>query len=195
MEKKQENITPTGLKARGWTEAMIKQYLGEPDELKPNPYYKSAAPMRLYNLKRVEKVEKSKKFIEAKAAADRRKESAAKGVDTKVEKAIQYAKTVKIEVPVIDYDTLVKHACRHYNDWHECDRNGMLNLDFIPADPKHSDPEFLHRITINYLRHECTSYDDELDKLFGKTGTHEAHQILQRRINKEIRATYPQLND
>lgn len=195
MEKKQENITPTGLKARGWTEAMIKQYLGEPDELKPNPYYKSAAPMRLYNLKRVEKVEKSKKFIEAKAAAARRKESAAKGVATKVEKAIEYAKTVKIEVPIIDYDTLVKHACRHYNDWHECDRNGMPNLDFIPADPKHSDPEFLHRITINYLRHECTSYDDELDKLFGKTGTHEAHQILQRRINKEIRATYPQLND
>ena len=195
MEKKQENITPTGLKARGWTESMIKQYLGEPDELKPNPYYKSAAPMRLYNLKRVEKVEKSKKFIEAKAAADRRKESAAKGVATKVDKAIQYAKTVKIEVPIIDYDTLVKHACRHYNDWHECDRNGMPNLDFIPADPKHSDPEFLHRITINYLRHECTSYDDELDKLFGKTGTHEAHQILQRRINKEIRATYPQMND
>lgn len=195
MEKKQEHITPTGLKARGWSEAMIKQYLGEPDELKPNPYYKSAAPMRLYSLKRVEKVEKSKKFIEAKAAADRRKESAAKGVATKVEKAIQYANTVKIKVPVVNYDTLVKHACRHYNDWHECDRNGMTNLDFIPADPKHSDPEFLHRITINYLRHECTSYDDELEKLFGKTGVHEAHQILQRRINKEIRATYPQLND
>lgn len=195
MEKKQENITHTGLKARGWTEAMIKQYLGEPDELKPNPHYKNAAPMRLYSLKRVEKVEKSKKFIEAKSAADRRKESAAKGVATKVEKAIQYAKTVKIEIPIINYDTLVKHACRHYNDWNECDRNGMPNLDFIPADPKHSDPEFLHRITINYLRHECTSYDDELDKLFGKTGTHEAHQILQRRINKEIRTTYPQLND
>jgi len=195
MDKKQENITPTGLKARGWSEAMIKQFLSEPDELKPNPYYKSAAPMRLYNLKRVEKVEKSKKFIEAKAAADRRKESAAKGVATKVEKAVEYAKTVKIEVPVVNYDTLVKHACRHYNDWHECDRNGMPNIDFIPADPKHSDPEFLHRITINYLRHECTSYDDELEKLFGKTGIHEAHQILQRRINKEISTTYPQLND
>lgn len=192
-DKKQEHITPSGLKARGWTDRMIKQFLGDPDELKTNPYYKSAAPMRLYSMKRVEKVEKSKAFIKAKELSAKRKESAAKGVTTKREKAIEYAKSVKIVVPAMNFDTLLKHACRHYNDWNECDRNGFTKLDFIPAHPQHSDPDFLHRITINYLRHECTSYDEEMNNLFGKTGIADAHAILQKRINKEILATYPQL--
>ena len=195
MEKKQQYITPSGLKQRGWTDTMIVKYLGDPDETKANPYYKSAAPMRLYDLKRVERAEKRKAFIADREASDRRKQSAAKGVATKREKAVEYARTVAINVPRIGYDTLLKHACRHYNGWHECRPDGSYDPDFIPADPKHSDPDFLHRIATNYLRHECTSYDDELYKLFGKTGVHEAHDILQRRINKEIRATYPQLND
>ena len=69
----------------------------------------------------------------------------------------------------------------------------VINFDFEPADPTASDKDFLHRITTNYLRHECTSYENELYKLFGKTGVNEAHDILQRRINDEIRRVYPQL--
>jgi hypothetical protein len=52
-------MTIPTLKARGWTETLIRQYLGAPDSSCPNPYYRSAAPMRLYARARVEAVEAS----------------------------------------------------------------------------------------------------------------------------------------
>lgn len=194
QQSKQQYITPTGLKARGWTDGMIKKFLGEPDATRDNPHFKRAAPMKLYEMKRVEKVEKRKTFMAAQEASAPRKQSAAKGVATKREKAMEYARTVCIHVPKMTYDKLVKEACWSYNEWHEYDRRGYHNEYFTPADVD-SDPKFLHRITMNYLRHECTSYEQELYQLFGKTGVHEAHDILQRRINDEIRRIYPELND
>lgn len=185
--------TRTRLKEQGWTDGMIKKMLGEPDATRPNPHYKSAAPMALYELKRVKKVEKTTTFKTEMEKAAQRKQSAQKAVRTKTERAKQYAMTVKVSVPTMDYNLLVKRACCSYNDWHEYDRYGRHNEYFTPADSMHSDPDFLHRITMNYLRHECTAYEQQLYKLFGKTGINEAHDILQRRINDEICRIYPQL--
>lgn len=56
-----------------------------------------------------------------------------------------------------------------------------------------SDREFLKRICINYLRHECTAYEDELDRMSGEVGVREAHDLLQNRINEAIRAKYKEL--
>ena len=47
------------LKQRGWTDGLIKKFLPKPDETKTNPIVKSAAPMKLYKIKRVERIEKS----------------------------------------------------------------------------------------------------------------------------------------
>lgn len=59
------------LRARGWTEAMVQHLLGEPDQRVVNPYYRTAAPMRLYRAARVLAAEHSPSFAEraAKAAA------------------------------------------------------------------------------------------------------------------------------
>lgn len=194
MKTSTDYITKAQVVARGWTESMVKKFLGEPDATKTNPMYKCAAPMKLYDVKRVERIERSKSFREYMEAAAARKASARKAVTTKLEKALNYAKSVEIEIPAMDYTEVVKRACRAYNDWRQYDRNGFLDIDFIPADPRHSDADFLRRITTNYLRHECSSYDEHLCELFGKTGVNEAHDILQRRINDEIKRTYPQLN-
>ena len=190
---KPEYLTTPRLKERGWTDTMIKKFLGEPDATRDNPHYKCAAPMKLYETKRVERVERRKSCKEYMAASAGRKASAQKGVKTKLERALDYARTVGINVPTMDYDKVVKQACQSYNDWHQYDRNGMYNIDFIPADPLNSDKDFLQRITINYLRHECSSYEQQLYKLFGKTGVNEAHDILQKRINDEIQRIYPEL--
>ena len=40
-------LTLTDLKARGWTDALVKQFLGEPDATRPNPHYRKAAPNAL----------------------------------------------------------------------------------------------------------------------------------------------------
>ncbi len=41
-------VSKAGLKTRGWAEAGITKFLGEPDETTPNPRYASAAPMAVH---------------------------------------------------------------------------------------------------------------------------------------------------
>lgn len=52
------------LQKRGWTPKWISTHLGEPDELKTNPHYKRAAPMRLYSAERVEQAEQISEVAE-----------------------------------------------------------------------------------------------------------------------------------
>lgn len=72
-----------GLKARGWTEAMIRDLLGEPDVLADNPHYKSAAPRRLWLLRRVEAAEAAPEFTERRNRAARSRAAAGKAADTR----------------------------------------------------------------------------------------------------------------
>jgi hypothetical protein len=64
-----ECIGAPGLKARGWTEAMIRELLGAPDVLTDNPHYKSAAPRRLWRLQKVQAAEGTPGFAERRDAA------------------------------------------------------------------------------------------------------------------------------
>jgi hypothetical protein len=41
----------------------------------------------------------------------------------------------------------------------------MAEIDYYPVASPHSDEAFLNRIRVNYLRHCCTLYDDELEEL------------------------------
>ena len=89
MEKKPEYLSKPKLKERGWTDGMVRKFLGEPDATRPNPHYKCAAPMGLYDVKRVEKVERSAKFKAEMEKLAGRKQSAQKAVKTKMQKAIE----------------------------------------------------------------------------------------------------------
>ena len=59
MNKK--TICMSQLKERGWTASMIKK-ANLPFDIEENPYYKRAAPMRLYNIEDVEAFEATKAF-------------------------------------------------------------------------------------------------------------------------------------
>ena len=98
------------MKQRGWTEGLIKKFLPKPDELKTNPIVKSAAPMKLYKITRVEKIEKSEKFIKEIVSISKRKIAAQKAVETKTTKTLEWANSVKIDVPSIDKDKLLRNA-------------------------------------------------------------------------------------
>ena len=63
MEKPQM-ISIAGLKARGWTQALIT-LLGEPDVVGRNSHYAKSAPMRLYDTARVASFEVSSEFLAA----------------------------------------------------------------------------------------------------------------------------------
>ncbi len=66
-------LTMSGLRERGWTDAMIRDYLGDPDATRPNPRYWSAAPMKLYLADRAEAAEATPEWAARKALGDKRR--------------------------------------------------------------------------------------------------------------------------
>lgn len=176
------------LKARGWTDALIRQHLGAPDRSCPNPYYRASAPMRLYAKARVETVEVSPEWTDMRARVDRRRISAAKAVQTKRQSLRAAVEALVIEVPVVPWTELIRRSCDHYNAYH-LDRG---RWDAMPAKPT-ANPAFLHRICVNFLRHQLTSYEEELAKIYGKTGVQEAYILIKQQVLDAIAATYPQL--
>ena len=78
-----ECVGAPGLKARGWTEAMIRELLGDPDVLTDNPHYKSAAPRRLWRLRKVEAAEATPGFTSRRERATRQCAAAAKAAGTR----------------------------------------------------------------------------------------------------------------
>jgi hypothetical protein len=78
-----ECIGAPGLKERGWTEAMIRDLLGEPDVLTDNPHYKTAAPRRLWRLQKVQAAEALPEFAARKERAARQCAAAGKAAETK----------------------------------------------------------------------------------------------------------------
>ena len=135
---------------------MIVKLLGDPDKTARNPHYRSAAPMKLYLVKRVESVEVSGRFVRHEPDTKRNR-AAAKAVKTKVRKITEWAEHVRIE------------------------------YDF----PASSELGGSDRQKVNYLRHECTSYDYTLDDTYGATGKDNAHKIIKNRILAEISRQFP----
>lgn len=67
MPPKPEYVTMAGLKARGWTQIAIVEFLGRCDRRKTNPHYRTAPKIQLYLKARVEAAENSdeyKQFVE-----------------------------------------------------------------------------------------------------------------------------------
>ena len=50
-------ISLSSLKDRGWTESIIKKMGVEPDKEEGDPHYRCAAPMKLYDVRRIESSE------------------------------------------------------------------------------------------------------------------------------------------
>ncbi len=60
------------LNRRGWTEAGIRELLGQPDRLAPNPHNSRASRMRLYRTSRVAEAEAGADFAKKNAARARK---------------------------------------------------------------------------------------------------------------------------
>ncbi len=181
-----EFITKSSLKRRGWNDKLIAELLKQPDQAKENWYYKSGPPVCLYEWKRVRKAEKSAMFRKHLTSRPARKLAAQKAVATKRARIQEYVESVKIEVPEMPDEELFKRACDSYNALHFCDRNPTR------ADPG-CDPEFLHRITVNYLRHELTGYEEHLAKIAGKVDAREAYMEIKTKVLDAIGDQYADL--
>lgn len=178
------HLTKTEVLNRGWTEKMIQRFLGSPDRTKTNPHYRSAARMQLFDESRVVAAERTSDFVELEQKREVRRAGALKAVQTKREKVERYVESVDIKVPVLDEDTLIREACNNYNNFRPDRYAG-----------EHSDARFLKRITVNYLRHRLTEYEDHLEQTYGRVGASEAYLKIKRLVLDAIAAVYPSLAD
>jgi len=184
-------ITKTGLKERGWTESLIKRFFPVPTKEAPNPYYRSVgAPMKLYDLDKVGSIESSPNFVQAKIVAEKRKDAGIKSAEKKRKTTIKWAETLpNPDIPVYSKKKLYKLACQHYNDlWL---LRGCIDKR---ADVRQS-TDFLNRISVNYLRHALSPYEERLIATRGMVGASEARQIIRERILATIAVKYPCLSN
>lgn len=199
LTQKKNYITVPQLKKRGWTDSMIRDHLGSCDSTRPNPHYTSAAPMRLYLMERVEAVEQSEAWAALQEKSQRRQQGAEKAVQTKRMKLLAALETLQIAVPQIPEHELKKQACKHYNQRKEEWDDWIYDTGRTPEKwtraTIQSDPAFLQRITVNYLRHALTHYEDELEKIAGKVGVRDAYIEINRKCYTAIADTYPYLAD
>lgn len=180
-----ELLNKQALKYRGWTEKLIRDFLGQHDEERVNPRYKCAAPQKLFRASRVEKAEASEAFRSAREAADKRSIAAKDAAENRRQETIAWSESVPISVPTMPMRKLVRLACDHYNalTWGEGKRR---------ASPT-SDIAFLKRICVNTLRHAMSPYDALFDKTYGHVGCDAAKDIIRDRVYEAIADAYPDL--
>lgn len=197
------HITPTRLRSeRGWTDGMIRRYLGGPDKTATNPHYRCAPEMKLYLVSRVEAAE-SRAEVRAdldKAASRRpaRRAAAKRAAETKErqadEEAEKWLANTKIRWRWPPVDKIKSWAIRHYNEHtreYNCyramiGRSYSMNPRLADSD---SDSLFLDRITRNFLRHGCSNYDQILEDArlaLSKQAAEEVYWLLRTQVDGEI---------
>lgn len=160
--------------------------------LKTNPKYKCAAPMKLYAVSRVETIERFPEFLKAKEKASTRSCTAKIRAFEEAARLMEEVKRIEVTVRVLDQQAVVQKAIDAYNR-HQKDLVLDGRFDDAGYASKNSDSAFLERITVNYIRHNLTAYDDLLDMPRGKVGKAEAQMEIQRRVYDAIGEAYPEL--
>ena len=79
---------------------------------------------------------------------------------------------------------------RQTNNLIEWAESVYIEIDFPPYDELFG----TNRQKVNYLRHECTSYEWDLAATKHQTGKHEVYHIIRGRALKLIARHYPELS-
>lgn len=186
-------VTKSTLNDRGWTAGLLKKWGLTPDLYVKNPHYKRAGDMALYSLNRVTRVEKDDdvatdltRILEKRPA---RQEAALQAADTRLKRdrgALEKEKEefqifldgLDLNVPEWSVSELLSRTVKHYNDFHY-GRNCTIG----------DDPNFLARIVYNYLRHDCTNYD-QLIRLYPDSWKYDQ---IRARVDEAFSAKYSDL--
>lgn len=182
----------TELKDLGFTESMINALLPEPT-LRPNPFYRSGSPMRLYPKDVVDSVIESPEFKVDLEKSKARRSSAMRAVKTKREKTKrdvdEAISRIKVRCPkgMRTRDGALAAGVRHK------ERLDASRGEF--GDYRNADDETRERWTVNYIRHELTDYESELFDMAGKVGCGEEYWRYKKAVLDAISESYPFLAD
>ncbi len=188
-----ELLNKPDLRARGWTDTGIRRFLGDPDATRENTWIRSGAPMKLWALGPVEAIEASADWAAWLQGSQLHREGSQADADRHRAEGRAMGEAVLIEVEQVDLDDARECAIWSYNE-RTVQKAGKypFHADRHEASTD-SDPEFLNRITVNFLRYERTSYDVIGEKLFRLVGRYEAQELLCERVLGVIAAEYPAL--
>lgn len=175
-------LNATQLAVRGWTPAMIRDFLGRPDRTEFVPRFRHAAPTLLFALARVQAAERAPAFAPRRDLAARRSAISKQAADRRRVEMLRLMAADEIPIPRLAPDVLADRAIRH--------REPRNSIDAAKADSN-----TLNRWKVNYLRHHLTDYDSMLEGLFGQIGRAAAEKLLRRRALEAIAKTYPDLLD
>ena len=177
------------LKEIGWTDKMVRELLPNP-ELRKNPLYANAAPMKLWKIQDVEAAMRTDAYAAASEKAANRRAAAKKAAVTREEKTVEQSRKIAdmIHVRIRPADEVMKAAYRKKN---EQSRNNNYYLDPMSSIPE----DVLHRWAVNYIRHDLTRYDKDLDLIKGRTGKQAAYGIIKRETLLKIAEAYPEFAD
>jgi hypothetical protein len=168
----------------GWTDAAIKRFLGAPDELKKLLGRKY--PAHLYHLARVEAVEQTPEWLAWKGQCEQRRQAArdvcSRVAQDLVKSLAEWTPRVR-EMPLREAH---QKAVSAYND-------RRMELEDYDSCADLTPSPFLDRITVNYLRHECSDYEHRLHDIAGKIGVKLAYPMVKRRVLEEVARLYPDL--
>lgn len=177
----------------GLTDSIIK-YIPVTEE-RPNPMFRSAAPMKLYSEKTIEEFKATETYKSWLQKSEKRKMAAQKSVETRLlknqEMLLQSIKSIKVKK--LDNNKLVRLTLQAKNDWY--DYQSDLRGTFNDFDPNSADKKTLDRWVVNYIRHNLTSYDDNLEQIAGKTGIAKLYKTLEFAVMERIASTYPQYRE
>ncbi|WP_344162147.1 hypothetical protein [Nocardiopsis rhodophaea] len=180
------------LRHRGWSPAMIRDLLGEPDHIRPNPLFRAGAPMALYRVARVEDAESGPDFAARAEQASRRAAAARHNAERRREATLGMIRAAPIDIPDLDRRLLTEYAVAHRNRRVD---SGAEAPGLFPSPARMEDVPIAvrHRWEVNYLRHARTPYDSLLTALRGRVGRVQAELLLRRRVYAAIAARYPDL--
>lgn len=196
--EKIERVTLAGLKGRGWTDGVVKRFLGEQDALVTNPSYRSGPRMRLYDLPRVERTEQSEAWRGwgEKTQARRQNASVRQTERMIAARATLMAEinAVEICIPRLPKDGLFRPAVDNRNAQSQRHAESSGRLDpHTDATVDSADTAALQRWAVNHLRHVKTDYDWLLDSVTGRVGVTEARLLIRERVLDAIAGQYPYL--
>lgn len=182
IEKKYYTLSK--LKELGFSKSLIDKYFSEPI-LKPNPIFKSASPMKLYDAEKVEAFITTNIFKEHIQKRKKRSEIAISVALKHKNETLDYIhkKIDEISIKRINIELLMELTLQNKEDWYS--RYGFYELVY--------DEKTLNRWMINYVRHNLTTYDDTLYSIKGKTGKNVAYNIYRNAVMDKIKEIYPEL--
>ena len=166
-------LTKTALKAEyGLTERLIGQ-IGPPDLTKPNPHYRSAAPMQLFQRERVEHwISANQQLLTASA---KRRAASQNAVATKEERAREQVAALvhDLRIERVAQGRLRREAARYYRSRYE-----------------QWDGELTPRALCSYIRHNYSNYEEVLTAIHGKVGAGRLYSAAKLLLCAEIIRVY-----